>query len=85
MLHYLQHVKKPCKMSLRDFSLRWNEILWHMALLQKHYEEQPNETKRKLMYMREYPKAYHQNFITNGKNFEHMSEEDITQYFQILH
>ena len=27
MLHYLQNVKKPCKMSPRDFSLTWNEML----------------------------------------------------------
>ena len=33
MLYYLQHVKKPRNMSLRDFSLRWNEMLRHTALL----------------------------------------------------
>ena len=37
------------------------------------------------MYMKAYPKAYHQKFISARKNFDEMSEENITQYFQILH
>ena len=39
MLHYLQHLKKPHEMSPRDFSLRWDEMLQHTALLEKHYVE----------------------------------------------
>ena len=78
MLYYLQHIKKPCKMSPRDFSLRWSKMLHHKALLKKHYDKEPNKVKTKLMYIRAFPKAYHQNFITNGKNFDQMSKEDIT-------
>ena len=60
-------------------------MLQHTALLESNYEGEPNETERKLMYIRAYPKTYHQKFISNGKIFEQMSEEEITQYFQILH
>ena len=84
MLHYLQHLKNPCKMSLRDFSAIWNQMFRHTELLERHYKGEPNETERKLMYIRTYPKPYHQKFISHGKIFEQMSKEDITQYFQIL-
>ena len=85
MLYYLQHVKKPRDMSPRDFSLRWNKMLRHTALLEKHYEQEPNEVKRKLMYMQAYTKTYHQRFISAGKKFEEMNKEEFTQYLQILH
>ena len=62
MLYYLRHLNKPCKMSPRDFSARWNEMLQHMVLLEKNYKGHPNEADRKLMYMRAYPKSYHQKF-----------------------
>ena len=35
--------------------------------------------------MRAFTKAYHQRFISHGKVFNHMNEEEITQFFQILH
>ena len=85
MLYYLQHAKKPRKMSPRDFSLRWNEILRHMTLLERHYEEVPDKVKQKLMYMQAYPKVHHRKFMKDGKKFDEMNEEAITQYFQILH
>ena len=85
MLYYLQHAKKLSNMSPRDFSLRWNEMLRHTEILEKHYEEELDKVKRKLMYMGTYLRAYHQKFISPGKNFDQMSEEDITKYFQILH
>ena len=51
MLYYLQHMKKPRNMSPSDFSLRWNKMLRHTALLEKHYEQEPSKVNRKLMYM----------------------------------
>ena len=37
------------------------------------------------MYMRAFPMAYHQKFISHGKIFDQMNKEEITQFFQILH
>ena len=85
MLYYLQHTKKPRKMSPRDFSLQWRDMLRHTLLLETHYEEIPSKVKQKLMYMRAYPKVYHHKFMKDGKKFDEMNKEAITQYFQILH
>ena len=72
-------------MSPRDFSLQWRDMLRHTLLLERYYEEEPGEVKRKLMYMGAYPKAYHHKFMKDSKKFDEMNKEAITQYFQIPH
>ena len=77
MLHYLQHVKKPLKLAQRDFTGIWDEILWHTLFLETNYKGNLDESDRKLMYIRVYPKAYHQKCIAQGKIFKQMSKLDI--------
>ena len=67
------------------FAALQDQLLQHVEILKTHYEKKPNKEELKLMYIKAYPKAYHQNFITQGEKLKEMISNSIANYFQVLH
>lgn len=84
-MYWLAHrIKKPAKMSPRDFHNRFNEILNCSVLLDGNYQE-PTEHDRKTWFFKAFPVTYRKKFQEAAMKVENKSIEELTSYFQTLH